>query len=249
LNSTSQGRTALVTGASRGIGRSIALRLGGAGMRIIGTATSEAGVQAIRETLEKNGIGGSACVLDVADAASVSNLEQWLKNEGFAPSILVNNAGITRDNLLVRMKDEDWEAVINTDLTSIYRLTRLCLRAMMKERFGRIINITSVVALSGNAGQVNYAAAKAGIIGFTKSLAREVGSRGITVNAVAPGYIATDMTGVLDEAQQKELLSRVVLGRLGKPEEVAEAVAFLASESADYITGETINVNGGLYMA
>ncbi len=249
MNSTSQGRTALVTGASRGIGRSIALRLGGAGMRIIGTATSEAGVQAIRETLEKNGIGGSACVLDVADAASVSNLEQWLKNEGFAPSILVNNAGITRDNLLVRMKDEDWEAVINTDLTSIYRLTRLCLRAMMKERFGRIINITSVVALSGNAGQVNYAAAKAGIIGFTKSLAREVGSRGITVNAVAPGYIATDMTGVLDEAQQKELLSRVVLGRLGKPEEVAEAVAFLASESADYITGETINVNGGLYMA
>lgn len=249
MNGSIAGRTALVTGASRGIGKAIARQLGAAGARVLGTATSDAGAQGIRDEFKRAGIDGAAFVLDVSNRDSVAQLDELLKEEKSAPTILVNNAGITRDNLLMRMKEEEWDAVINTDLSSIYRVTRLCLRAMMKERFGRIINITSVVGLSGNPGQVNYAAAKAGIIGFTKSLAREVGSRGITVNAVAPGFIATDMTNVLDEDQQQQLQSQIALGRLGTADEVAAVVAFLASASAAYVTGATINVNGGLYMS
>jgi 3-oxoacyl-[acyl-carrier protein] reductase len=249
MNIDLKGQTALVTGASRGIGRAIAAALGRAGAAVIGTATTGEGAQRLQEELRADGVNASGVVLNVADRASADNLASFLADAGLVPTILVNNAGITRDNLMLRMKDEEWEDVINTDLNSIYRLTKLCLRGMMKAQQGRIINITSVVALSGNPGQSNYAAAKAGIIGFTRSLAREVGSRGITVNAVAPGFIETDMTGKLDEGQKQTLLQQIALGRLGKPEEVANAVVFLASPDAAYITGATINVNGGMYMA
>jgi len=243
-----EGQIALVTGASRGIGQSIALTLGNAGAHVIGTATSESGVESIRKRFADEGLQGSAYVLNVADASSVATFSKALKADGHVPGILVNNAGITRDNLLMRMKDDEWEDVINTNLNAIYRITKMCLRGMMKARQGRIINITSVVAMSGNPGQTNYAASKAGMIGFTRSLAREVGSRGITVNAVAPGFIETDMTDALEDEQRDLLLNQIPLNRLGKVNEIAEVVSFLASNDAAYITGETINVNGGMYM-
>ncbi|MBI2970516.1 MAG: 3-oxoacyl-ACP reductase FabG [Gammaproteobacteria bacterium] len=243
------GQAALVTGASRGIGRAIAHALGTAGAYVIGTATSEPGIKSMEMDFQDAGFSGRGFILDVGDRESVARLAASLEAADLAPLILINNAGITRDNLLLRMKDEEWEGVINTDLNSVFRLCKLCLRGMVKARYGRIVNLASVVALSGNAGQANYAAAKAGIIGFTKSLAREVGSRGITVNAVAPGLITTDMTAALPESQREQLVMQISLGRLGKPEEVAAVVAFLASPSAGYITGETVNVNGGMYMA
>lgn len=242
-------QVALVTGASRGIGQAIALELGRSGATVLGTATSEAGAEAIGNELSANDIRGQGYVLNAADPESVAQLGQQLQADGHTPSILVNNAGITRDNLLMRMQDAEWDDVIATNLSSVYRLCKLCIRGMMKARAGRIINITSVVALSGNPGQSNYAAAKAGMIGFTRSLAREVGSRGITVNAVAPGFIETDMTRELGEEQRQALLAQIALGRLGQTAEIAAAVAFLASPAAAYITGETLNVNGGMYMA
>ncbi len=241
-------QVALVTGASRGIGQAIAHALGKAGAYVIGTATSEAGVSSINDYFASQKIKGTAYLLDVADNHSVAQLGVMLKSASHIPSILVNNAGITRDNLLIRMKDGEWEEVINTNLNSIYRLSKLCLRGMVKARYGRIINITSVVGLSGNPGQTNYSAAKAGIIGFTRSLAREVGSRGITVNAVAPGYVETDMTNALPQEQQQALLEQIALNRFGGVDEIASVVVFLASKAACYITGETVNVNGGLYM-
>ncbi len=240
---------ALVTGASRGIGQAIAHALGARGMTVVGTATSEAGAQAIAEGLEATGVSGTGLVLDVTDGASVESVVKTVQ-ERFGPvQVLVNNAGITQDNLLMRMGEEQWAKVLDTNLTSVYRLCRACLRPMMKARYGRIVNIASVVAAMGNAGQTNYAAAKAGMIGFTKSLAREVGARGITVNAVAPGFIDTDMTRALSEEQRQALLANVPVGRFGEAREVAEAVAFLASPAAGYITGETLHVNGGMYMA
>jgi 3-oxoacyl-[acyl-carrier protein] reductase len=239
---------AFVTGASRGIGRAIALELGRRGARVVGTATSEAGAAAISQALAEAGIAGRGAVLDVSAASSV---EQCFKdveaNEG-TPSILVNNAGVTRDGLLLRMSAEDWQSVIETDLSAVYRTCKAVMRGMMKARRGRIVNIASVIAVMGNAGQCNYAAAKAGMIGFSKSLAREVGSRGITVNVVAPGFIVTDMTDALSEENRAALLGQVPLGRLGSPDDVAQAVAFLASPQAAYITGETLHVNGGMYM-
>ncbi len=244
-----EGQIALVTGASRGIGQSIALTLANAGAHVIGTATSESGVESIRKRFADEGLQGTAYVLNVANASSVATFAEALKEDGHVPGILVNNAGITRDNLLMRMKDDEWEDVINTNLNAIYRITKMCLRGMMKARQGRIINITSVVAMSGNPGQTNYAASKAGMIGFTRSLAREVGSRGITVNAVAPGFIETDMTDALEDEQRDSLLNQIPLNRLGKVNEIAEVVSFLASNDAAYITGETINVNGGMYMS
>ena len=240
---------ALVTGASRGIGKTIALALGELGATVVGTATSENGAQAITDYLSTNSIQGQGMVLNVTDQDSVDQVVASVKETFGAPSILINNAGITRDNLLMRMKEEEWNDIIQTNLTSVYRLSKACLRAMTKARKGRIISISSVVGASGNAGQTNYAAAKAGLIGFTKSLAREVGGRGITVNAVAPGFIDTDMTRALPEAQREALLSGIPLNRLGQPEEIAAAVAFLASPGAAYITGETLHVNGGMYMA
>jgi 3-oxoacyl-[acyl-carrier protein] reductase len=244
-----EGQVALVTGASRGIGRAIAECLGRRGARVIGTATTEAGAERIVADFSAAGVDGKATVLDVADAGSVDRLGGFLEASGLVPSILVNNAGIARDNLLLRMSEQEWNDVVATNLGSVYRLSKLCLRAMLKARYGRIISLTSVVALSGNAGQANYAAAKAGIIGFTRSLAREVGSRGITVNAVAPGFISTDMTDALAAQHKEQMIAQISLGRLGTPQEVAEVVAFLASPSAAYITGEVINVNGGMYMA
>jgi 3-oxoacyl-[acyl-carrier protein] reductase len=239
---------ALVTGASRGIGEAIAAGLGAQGATVIGTATSESGAAAITARFAAAGIKGQGMVLNVTDPASIDTVLKAIA-EGFgAPSILINNAGITRDNLLMRMKDEEWDSILDTNLTSIYRLSKACLRSMMKARKGRIISIGSVVGSTGNAGQTNYAAAKAGMIGFTKSLAREVGSRGITVNAVAPGFIDTDMTRELPQEQHKKLLSEIPLARLGAPKEIANAVVFLASSAADYITGETLHVNGGMYM-
>ena len=240
---------ALVTGASRGIGRAIALALGEAGARVAGTATTEAGAARIQESLAQAGHPGLGLVLDVSDPQSVDQAMHQMQADLGAPSVLVNNAGITRDALLMRMKEEDWDQLIATNLTALYRMTKACLRPMMKAKKGRIINISSVVGFSGNAGQTNYAAAKAGMIGFTKSLAQEVGSRGITVNAVAPGFIDTDMTQALSESQRAELLRGVPLGRLGTPEEIAAAVVFLASPGAAYITGTTVHVNGGLFMA
>jgi 3-oxoacyl-[acyl-carrier protein] reductase len=244
-----EGKSALVTGASRGIGKAIAQELGKCNAFIIGTATSESGVANIEADFQHHGINGIAKVLNVSDLQSIESFFNELSDADITPLILVNNAGITRDNLMMRMKDSEWDEVINTNLNSVYRVTRHCLRGMMKARNGRIINITSVVALSGNPGQVNYSSAKAGMIGFTKSLAREIGSRDITVNAVAPGFIMTDMTDQLTDDQKNEMSRQIALGRLGKAEEIAGVVLFLASDSASYITGETINVNGGLYMA
>jgi 3-oxoacyl-[acyl-carrier protein] reductase len=242
------GEFALITGATRGIGRSIALELGKRGATVVGTATTEAGAQSIAAMLQEAGIQGRGVVLNVAEAGAVEACFKAVEAAEGTPSILVNNAGITRDGLLMRMSAEDWQAVLETDLTSVYRTCKAVMRGMMKARKGRIINIASVVGVMGNAGQANYAAAKAGMIGFSKSLAREVGSRNITVNVVAPGFIATDMTHVLGEAQKDALLTQVPLGRLGSAEDVAAAVAFLAGPEAAYITGETLHVNGGMYM-
>ena len=241
-------RIALVTGASRGIGRAIATRLGGMGHLVVGTATSDQGAEAISGYFAEAGIRGRGMKLDVADDDSVTTVVKAIEEEYGPVTVLVNNAGITRDNLLMRMKPEEWASVIDTNLSSLYRVCKACVRGMMKARYGRIVNITSVVGVSGNAGQTNYAAAKAGMIGFTKSLAQEIGPRGITVNAVAPGFIDTDMTRELPEAQRKQLLGAIPLGRLGQPEEIAAAVAFLVSDDAAYVTGTTLHVNGGMYM-
>ena len=240
---------ALVTGASRGIGQAIARALGAEGAIVIGTATSQAGADSISAALEADGIKGTGMVLDVADTDSVSNCLKQVNELFGAPDILVNNAGITRDNLLMMMKDEQWDDIINTNLGSVFRMSKAVIRAMMKKRNGRIINISSVVGATGNPGQTNYAASKAGLVGFSKSLAREIGSRSITVNTVAPGFIDTDMTRELPEEQRQALSAQIPLGRLGSAEEVAAAVVFLASPAAAYITGETIHVNGGMYMA
>ncbi len=244
-----QGKVALVTGASRGIGQAIGLELGRQGAIVIGTATSASGAERIAETLKANDIEGAGLVLDVSDNESVASTLEHIQQHLGQPLILVNNAGITRDNLMLRMKDDEWFDVINTNLNSLYRLSKAVLRGMTKARFGRIINIGSVVGAMGNAGQVNYAAAKAGLEGFGRALAREVGSRNITVNAVAPGFIDTDMTRELPEAQREALLTQIPLGRLGQAEEIAKVVAFLASEGAGYVTGATIPVNGGMYMS
>ncbi len=243
-----ENRITLVTGASRGIGQAVALKLGQHGAVVIGTATSENGANAISQYLEKAGIKGYGMVLNVNDAGQIESAIAAIREKFGDVEILINNAGITRDNLLVRMKDEEWDDIMETDLKSVFRLSRGVLRAMMKARYGRIINISSVVGAMGNMGQTNYAAAKAGIFGFSKSLAREVGSRNITVNCVAPGFIDTDMTRSLADAFQQNLIQHVPLGRLGRPEEVASAVAFLASSAAGYITGATLHVNGGMYM-
>jgi 3-oxoacyl-[acyl-carrier protein] reductase len=243
-----ENEVALVTGASRGIGRAIALELGRRGARVVGTATTEQGAASIGEALAAAGIQGRGVVLDVSSADSVGQCFKDVEAREGTPTVLVNNAGVTRDGLLMRMSAEDWQAVIETDLSSVYRTCKAVMRGMMKARRGRIVNIASVVAVMGNAGQTNYSAAKAGMIGFSKSLAREIGSRGITVNVVAPGFIVTDMTDALGEESRKALASQVPLGRLGSPEDVAHAVAFLASPQSGYITGETLHVNGGMYM-
>lgn len=242
-----QGEIALVTGASRGIGAAIAQRLAEAGATVIGTATSEAGAAAIGQTLAAS--GGHGRVLNVTDGAAVDALVDAIGKEFGAVSILVNNAGITRDQLLMRMKDDDWQAVLDTNLSSVYRTSKAVMRGMMKARKGRIISIASVIGLTGNPGQANYAAAKAGIIAFSKSLAREIGSRGITVNVVAPGFVETDMTAALPQDQKNAMLAQIALGRLGQPDDIAQAVAFLASSAASWITGETLHVNGGMYMS
>jgi len=243
-----KGQIALVTGASRGIGQAIALELGRQGAQVIGTATSADGAEKISQALKEKNLAGRGIVLDVNSTESIAAALSQLEKSGATPTILVNNAGITRDNLLLRMTEEEWDAILDTNLKSVYRMSKACLRAMTKARWGRIISISSVVGAMGNAGQVNYAAAKAGLIGFTKALAREVGSRNITVNAVAPGFIDTDMTRALPDAQKEALLKQIPLGRLGKAEEIAQAVAFLASPQAGYITGTTLHVNGGMYM-
>lgn len=247
MEKTLTGEIALVTGASRGIGAAIADELAAQGASVIGTATSEAGVQAITQRLQQH--GGEGRVLNVTDTAAIEALIDSITKQHGGLSILVNNAGITRDQLLMRMKDEDWNAILDTNLTSVYRTCKAVLRTMMKARRGRIVNIASVVGVTGNPGQTNYAAAKAGIIAFSKSLAREIGSRGITVNVVAPGFIDTDMTRALNEDQRTMLEGQIALGRLGDPADIAKAVAFLASPAAAYITGETMHVNGGMYMA
>ncbi|MHB1352835.1 MAG: 3-oxoacyl-ACP reductase FabG [Thiobacillus sp.] len=243
------GQVALVTGASRGIGQAIALALGEAGATVVGTATSDKGAQAIGDYLAAAGIKGAGMKLDVTGAGEVDAVIAAIGKQFGDIGVLVNNAGITRDNLLMRMKDEEWDDILATNLTSVFRLSRAVLRAMMKARSGRIISIASVVGAMGNAGQTNYSAAKAGIMGFTKSLAREVGSRNITVNCVAPGFIDTDMTRALPDAQREALLAHIPLGRLGAAEDIAQAVAFLASPAAAYISGTTLHVNGGMYMA
>jgi 3-oxoacyl-[acyl-carrier protein] reductase len=242
-------KVALVTGASRGIGAAIAEQLGKAGAIVVGTATSESGAEKISATFAERGIRGAGKILNVTDAESVANLLKAVTEEFGAPAILVNNAGIAKDNLLMRMSDDEWFDVVNTNLSSVFRLSKGVLRGMMKARWGRIINISSVVGAMGNPGQSNYAATKAGVSGFARSLAAEVGSRGITVNTVAPGFIDTDMTKVLPEEQKQQLLSRIPLGRLGAPEEIAAVVVFLASDAGGYISGETIHVNGGMYMS
>lgn len=250
MNLDLNGKLALVTGASRGIGKSIALQLGKQGATVVGTATSENGAESISKYFVEHGIKGKGLMVNVADAASVEALMAAIEKEfSKAPDVLVNNAGITRDNLLMRMKDDEWDSIINTNLSSIYRLSKACLRSMMKARWGRIITIGSVVGTMGNAGQSNYAAAKAGVIGFSKALAREVGSRGITVNVVAPGFIETDMTHALSEEQKERLSTQIPLAKLGQAEDIAAAVGFLAAEAAGYITGETLHVNGGMNMA
>jgi 3-oxoacyl-[acyl-carrier protein] reductase len=244
---TAPAQVALVTGASRGIGRAIARTLAEQGFKVIGTATSEAGAQAISDALAPFA-GCRGAVLNVNDAAASDALVDAIAKEHGGLQVLVNNAGITRDQLAMRMKDEDWAAVLDTNLGAVFRLSRAVMRGMMKQRYGRIVNITSVVGASGNAGQANYAAAKAGVAGMTRALARELGSRNITVNCVAPGFIATDMTDALPEAQKAALQSQIPLGRLGTPEEIAHAVAFLASPLAGYITGAELHVNGGMFM-
>ncbi|PBP91778.1 3-oxoacyl-ACP reductase [Pseudomonas syringae] len=244
-----QGKVALVTGASRGIGQAIALELGRNGAVVVGTATSESGAERISATFKENGIEGFGLMLDVCDAESVNSVLSTIQERVGAPLILVNNAGITRDNLMMRMKDDEWYDVVNTNLNSLFRLSKGVLRGMTKARWGRIISIGSVVGAMGSAGQVNYASAKAGLEGFSRALAREVGSRAVTVNSVAPGFIDTDMTRELPEAQRESLITQIPLGRLGQAEEIAHVVAFLASEGAGYVTGATIPVNGGMYMS
>ncbi|HEX5361782.1 MAG TPA: 3-oxoacyl-ACP reductase FabG [Fluviicoccus sp.] len=241
-----QGKVAIVTGASRGIGKAIAGKLAAQGATVVGTATTEAGAEAINAWLSQS--GGAGMMLNVAEPGQIESFIEAVQARFGAPLILVNNAGITRDNLLLRMKDAEWDDVIATNLTAIFRLSKACLKGMGKARWGRIINISSVVGLMGNPGQTNYAAAKAGLEGFSRSLAREMGSRNITVNSVAPGFIATDMTHALSETQQQAMLSQIPAGRLGQPEDIAEAVAFLAGDAAAYITGVTLPVNGGMYM-
>ena len=243
-----EGKIALVTGASRGIGQAILHELARRGAFVIGTATSEAGAAAIAESLAVAGLKGEGLMLNVTGAAQVDAAIEGIMGKHGRIDILVNNAGITRDNLLMRMKDEEWDAILDTNLTSVFRLARAVLRPMMKARYGRIVSIASVVGCSGNAGQTNYAAAKAGMIGFSKSLAQEVGSRGITVNCVAPGFIDTDMTRTLPDAARQKLLERIPAGKLGTPEDIAHAVAYLASAGAGYVTGTTLHVNGGMYM-
>lgn len=243
------GKVALVTGASRGIGKAVALQLGAQGAIVIGTATSPNGAENISQYLQENAIQGTGVVLDVCSDSSVLGTVERIQEEYGAPQILVNNAGITRDNLMLRMKDEEWYDVLDTNLNSLYRVSKLVLRGMTKARWGRIINIGSVVGAMGNAGQVNYAAAKAGVEGFSRALARELGSRSVTVNTVAPGFIDTDMTRELPEAQKQALVAQIPLGRLGQAEEIAAVVGFLASEQAGYVTGTTIPVNGGMYMS
>ena len=243
-----ENQIALVTGASRGIGAAIADTIGNNGAVVIGTATSEAGATAISERFKSAGINGVGMVLNVADSDSVASVIKQIGSEYGAPTILVNNAGITRDNLMLRMKDDEWADIIETNLTSVFRVSKACLRGMMKAQKGRIINIGSVVGSTGNPGQANYAAAKAGMVGFTKSLAREIGSRNVTVNTVAPGFIDTDMTRELPEEQREALQKEIALGRLGTPDEIAKAVLFLASDDSSYITGETLHVNGGMFM-
>jgi len=245
---TLDGKIALVTGASRGIGRAIALELARCGAVVVGTSTTAPGADGIGQQLAATGAKGAGVELNVNDLRQVESAIADIQKRFGDIAILVNNAGITRDNLLLRMKDDEWDEIMATDLKSVYRLSKLVLRSMLKARYGRIINITSVVGVTGNAGQTNYAAAKAGIIGFSKSLAREVGSRNITVNCIAPGFIDTDMTRALSEEQRGALVHQIPLGRLGRPEDVAAAAAFLASPAADYVTGCTLHVNGGLYM-
>ena len=245
---TLNGEIALVTGASRGIGKAIAVELARLGARVIGTATSEEGATRIGQYFQEQNFPGRGLMLDVTHPESVTAVLQDIEKTEGVVSILVNNAGITRDNLMLRMSEEEWGAIINTNLTSVFRLSKACLKGMVKARKGRIISISSVVGATGNPGQANYAAAKAGIVGFTKALAREIGSRHITVNAVAPGFIDTDMTRALPEAAREALLKQIPLGRLGSPEDIAQAVVFLASPQAAYITGTTLHVNGGMYM-
>ena len=249
MNKSLEGQVALVTGASRGIGRAIALELGAMGATVIGTATSEAGAADISVGLSAAGVKGAGRVLNVTDAAACEALVSAIEKEFGAVGILVNNAGITRDNLAMRMKDEEWSDVISTNLDAVYRMSKLVMRGMMKARSGRIISITSVVGSAGNPGQANYAAAKAGVAGMSRALARELGSRGITVNCVAPGFIDTDMTKALPDSAREGLQGQIALGRLGQPEEIAAAVGFLASPAASYVTGTTLHVNGGMYMA
>ena len=249
MSESLKNKISLVTGASRGIGAAIAIELAKCGASVIGTATSEKGAEIIKKSFEINKVKGQAMVLDVNSNASIETLMNKINEEFGTVDILINNAGITRDTLLMRMKEEDWDAVISTNLKSVYKLSQAVLRGMMKNSSGRIINISSVVGHMGNAGQTNYAAAKAGINGFTKSLAQEVGSRGITVNSIAPGFIDTDMTRALDDVQRESLLKHIPLAKLGQPQDIAQAVCFLASDAANYITGETIHVNGGMLMA
>ena len=241
------GKIVLVTGATRGIGKAIALTMGKAGATVIGTATSEAGANNVSQMLDDEKISGKGIVLDVTDNDQISKLDETIKKDFGSVDILINNAGITRDNILLRMKEDEWEDIINTNLSSIYKMSKSVLRGMIKKRSGRIISITSVVGAMGNAGQTNYAAAKAGIIGFTKSLAREVGVRGVTVNAIAPGFIETDMTDSLPQDQKEALASQIPMGRLGTVDEVAQTVLFLAGDGGSYITGQTLHVNGGMY--
>ncbi|MBT5922332.1 MAG: 3-oxoacyl-ACP reductase FabG [Cellvibrionales bacterium] len=243
------GKVALVTGASRGIGRSIALTLGAAGATVIGTATTESGAQNISAYLNEAGVSGAGFALNVTDAEQVVSVVKDITEQYGAPLILVNNAGITRDNIMLRMKEDEWNSVVDTNLNAVYRVVKACLRGMTKARWGRIINISSVVGSMGNAGQANYAATKAGVEGFSRSMASELGSRSVTVNSVAPGFIDTDMTSGLPDQQKEALLTQIPLARLGQPEEIAAVVGFLAGESGSYITGETIHVNGGMYMA
>ena len=242
------GKIVLVTGATRGIGKAIALTLGSSGATVIGTATSDVGAANISKMLVDNEISGKGIVLDVRDNDQISSLGESIKKDFGSIDILVNNAGITRDNILLRMKEDEWEYIINTNLSSIYKMSKSVLRGMIKQRSGRIISITSVVGAMGNAGQSNYGAAKAGIIGFTKSLSREVGARGITVNSIAPGFIETDMTNSLPDDQKEALASQIPMGRLGTADEIAQAVLFLAGDGGSYITGQTLHINGGMYL-